>query len=89
FRLVQARLRHVCGLYFLGLFSSFFLSLGVPEVPFWTRRRYCFFLCLSSDLGGVWLFRLHCRGAAFFVHGYVAPNVFFGGAALGRWPRIS
>ena len=32
---------------------------------FWTRRRYCFLLCRSSVLGGVWLFRMRCRGAAF------------------------
>ena len=23
----------------------------------------CFWACLSSDLGGVWLFRMHCRWA--------------------------
>ena len=34
-------------------------------MPFWTRRRYCFLLCRSSVLGGVWLFRMRCRGAAF------------------------
>ena len=57
--------------YVLGLFSS---SEGVPKVLFWTRRKYCFLLCLSSDLGGVWLFRIHCRGAAFSAcPGQVAP----------------
>ena len=34
-------------------------------MPFWTRRRSCFLLCRSSVLGGVWLFRMRCRGAAF------------------------
>ena len=34
-------------------------------MPFWTRRRCCFLLCRSSDLSGVWLFRMRCRGAAF------------------------
>ena len=34
-------------------------------MPFWTRRRYCFLLCRSSVLSGVWLFRMRCRGAAF------------------------
>ena len=48
--------------YVLGLFSS---SEGVPKVPFWPRRRSCFLLCRSSVLGGVWLFRMRCRGAAF------------------------
>ena len=47
--------------YALGLFSS---PKGVPKVPFWTRRMYCFLLYLSSDLGGVWLFRLRCRRAS-------------------------
>ena len=57
FALVQARLRHVFGL-LMGLFSS---PKGVPKV---TRRTYCFLLYLSSDLGGVWLFRLRCRRAS-------------------------
>ena len=34
-------------------------------MPFWTRRRYCFLLCRSSVLSGVWLLRMRCRGAAF------------------------
>ena len=38
---------------------------------------YCFLRCLSSDLGGVWLFRIPCRGAAFSAcRGQVAPHVF-------------
>ena len=88
----QARLRHVLdlcsyvftywgfflvvsgGCYVLGLFSC---SSGVPKVPFWTRRMYCFLLwlrsdlggvrlfrVLGSDLGGVLLFRIHCQEAA-------------------------
>ena len=47
---------------------------GVPEVLFWTRRMYCFLRRPSSDLGGVWLFRIPCRGAAFSAcPGQVAP----------------
>ena len=34
-------------------------------MPFWPRRRSCFLLCRSSVLGGVWLSRMRCRGAAF------------------------
>ena len=45
-------------------------------MPFWTRRRYCFLLCRSSVLGGVWLFRMRCRGAAFSASpGSAAPCV--------------
>ena len=71
--------------YVLGLFSS---SEGVPKVLFWTRRKYCFLLCLSSDLGGVWLFRIHCRGAAFSAcPGQVAPcfwSMYWGSFLLRR-----
>ena len=47
--------------YVLGLSSS---PQEVPKVPFRARRMYCFLLRLSSDLGGVWLFRIHCQEAA-------------------------
>ena len=59
---------------FWSMYWGSFLLLRVPKVLFWTRRMYCFLLCLSSDLGGVWLFRIPCRGAAFSAcPGYVAP----------------
>ena len=79
-------------IYVVGLFSFFckgflrtgalFLFLGIPKVPFWTRRMYCFLLWLSSDLGGVWLFRMHGGKAAFSAcPGSVAP--YFGSVSLG------
>ena len=57
---VQARLRHVFCLV-LGLSSS---PLGVPKVPLRPLAKVRFLLRLSSDLGGVWLFRIHCPEAA-------------------------
>ena len=47
--------------YVLGLSSS---PLGVPKVPLRPSANDCFLLRLSSDLGGVWLFRIHCQQAA-------------------------
>ena len=47
--------------YVLGLSSS---PLGVPKVPLRTPANDRFLLRLSSDLGGVWLFRIHCQEAA-------------------------
>ena len=47
--------------YVLGLSSS---PLGVPKVPLRTPANDHFLLRLSSDLGGVWLFRIHCQEAA-------------------------
>ena len=47
--------------YVLGLFSS---PLGVPKVPLRPLAKVRFLLRLSSDLGGVWLFRIHCPEAA-------------------------
>ena len=47
--------------YVLGLSSC---SQGVPKVLFRARRMYHFLPRLSSDLGGVWLFRIHCQDAA-------------------------
>ena len=45
-------------------------------MPFWLRRMYGFVLCRSSDLSDVWLFRMHCRGAAFSASpGSAAPCV--------------
>ena len=60
---------YVYSVYVLGLFSS---PLGVPEVSLRNPVQECSLLCLSSDLGGVWLFRIHCREAA----------------ALGVWARL-
>ena len=47
--------------YVLGLSSS---PLGVPTVPLRPLAKGRFLLRLSSDLGGVWLFRIHCPEAA-------------------------
>ena len=60
FAFVQARLRHVFCLV-LGLSS---VPLGVPKVPLRPLANDRFLLRLSSDLGGVWLFRIHCPEAA-------------------------
>ena len=61
FAFVQARLRHVFSLRSVGLSSS---PLGVPKVPLRPLAKDRFLLRLSSDLGGVWLFRIHCPEAA-------------------------
>ena len=50
----------VCG-YVLGLFS---FPLGVPKVPLRTPANDRFLLRLSSDLGCVLVFRIHCQEAA-------------------------
>ena len=50
----------VCG-YVLGLFS---FPLGVPKAPLRTPANDHFLPRLSSDLGGVSLFRIHCQEAA-------------------------
>ena len=47
--------------YVMGLSSS---PLGVPKVPLRPLANHRFLLRLSSDLGGVWLFRIHCQEAA-------------------------
>ena len=47
--------------YVLGLFSS---PLGAPKVPLRTPANDHFLPRLSSDLGGVLLFRIHCQEAA-------------------------
>ena len=47
--------------YVLGLFSS---PLGAPKVPLRNPANDHFLLRLSSDLGGVLLFRIHCQKAA-------------------------
>ena len=59
-----------CGMFWIYVSTyirrgALFLFLGIPKVPFWTRRMYCFLLWLSSDLDGVWLFRMHGGKAAF------------------------
>ena len=50
----------VCA-YILGLFS---VPLGVPKVPLRPLGNDRFLLCLSPDLDGVPLFRIHCQAAA-------------------------
>ena len=55
------------------LFSS---PLGVPKVPLRHAANDRFSLRLSSDLGGVWLFRIHgtCPLSAYSQHlAYVKP----------------
>ena len=47
--------------YVLGLFSS---PLGAPKVPLRTPANDHFLPRLSSDLGGVLLFRIHCQEVA-------------------------
>ena len=47
--------------YVLGLFSS---PLGAPKVPLCNPAKDGFSLRLSPDLGGVWLFCIHCREVA-------------------------
>ena len=51
----------MCFFYVLGLFSS---PLGAPKVPLRTPANDHFLPRLSSDLGGVLLFRIHCQEAA-------------------------
>ena len=48
--------------YVLGLSSS---PLGAPKVPLRPPANDHFLPRLSSDLGGVLLFRIHCRGCRF------------------------
>ena len=55
------RLGCVMFVYVLGLFSS---PLGAPKVPLRTLANDHFLPRLSSDLGGVLLFRIHCQEAA-------------------------
>ena len=50
----------VCA-YILGLFS---VPLRVPNVPLRPLGNDRFLLCLSPDLDGVQLFRIHCQAAA-------------------------
>ena len=51
----------MCFFYVLGFFSS---PLGAPKVPLRTPANDHFLPRLSSDLGGVLLFRIHCQEAA-------------------------
>ena len=51
----------MCFFYVLGPFSS---PLGAPKVPLRTPANDHFLHRLSSDLGGVLLFRIHCQEAA-------------------------
>ena len=50
----------VCA-YILGLFS---VPLGVPKMSLRPLGNDRFLLCLSLDLDGVPLFRIHCQAAA-------------------------
>ena len=50
----------VCA-YILGLFS---VPLGVPKMSLRPLGNDRFLLCLSPDLDGVLLFRIHCHAAA-------------------------
>ena len=50
----------VCA-YILGLFS---VLLGVPKMSLRPLGNVRFLLCLSPDLDGVQLFRIHCHAAA-------------------------
>ena len=59
FAFVPARLRHV----FCLRPGALFFPLGVPKVPLRQLVHDRFLPCLSSDLGGVWPFRIHCPKA--------------------------
>ena len=59
FAFVPARLRHV----FCLRPGALFFPLGVPKVPLRQLVHDRFLPCLSSDLGGVWPFRIHCPEA--------------------------
>ena len=49
---------------FLSMYWGAFLLLrGFQRCRFGPAAGTFFLLCLSSDLSGVWLFRMHCRGA--------------------------
>ena len=51
---------------FLSMYwGSFLLLRGFQRCRSGPAAGTFFLLCLSSDLSGVWLFRMHCRGAAF------------------------
>ena len=51
----------LCLRYILGLFS---VPLGVPKMSLRPLGNDRFLLCLSLDLDGVPLFRIHCQAAA-------------------------
>ena len=56
--------------------GSFLLLRGFQRCRFGPAAGTVFLLCLSSDLSGAWLFRMHCRGAAFSASpGSAAPCV--------------
>ena len=61
FGFVRARLRHV---FCLRTGACFFSNLGVPKAPLRNPGQDGFLLRLSPDLGGVWLFCIHCREVA-------------------------
>ena len=62
---------------FLSMYwGSFLLLRGFQRCRSGPAAGTFFLLCLSSDLSGVWLFRMHCRGAAFSASpGSAAPCV--------------
>ena len=62
---------------FLSMYwGSFLLLRGFQRCRFGPAAGTFFLLCLSSDLSGVALFRMHCRGAAFSASpGSAAPCV--------------
>ena len=59
FAFVPARLRHV----FCLRPGALFFPVQVPKVPLRQLVHDRFLPCLSSDLGGVWPFRIHCPEA--------------------------
>ena len=70
----------------LQLFAfSWFEGAEAPKVLFWTRRTYCFLLCLSSNLAGVLPFRNCALGG---VSAAESPTVLDGKASIPH-PSIS
>ena len=66
-------------------FYSWFEGAEAPKVLFWTRRTYCFLLCLSSNLAGVLPFRNCALGG---VSAAESPTVLDGKASIPH-PSIS
>ena len=62
---------------FLSMYwGSFLLLRGFQRCRSGPAAGTFFLLCLSSDLSGAWLFRMHCRGAALSASpGSAAPCV--------------
>ena len=81
FAFVQAWLRHG----FCPPTAAIYFSLegfkGALSAPCGRVANAPFLACLSSDLGGVWLFRIRCRRASYFAfvqawlrHGFCPPT---------------